>query len=423
MGSHSLITTLKNLEGNARGCVLTEPLWGIPYNLYAPYVSVYMLAFGLTDVQIGLVTSIGLVFQVFWTLLGGAITDKFGRKRTTFLFDAVSWSIPVLIWAFAQDFTYFLVAAIVNAVWRVTQNSWGCLLVEDTEPHLLVDIYSWIYIAGLLAAFVAPLTGLLIGRYGLVLTMRGLYLLAFVMMTTKFVVMNVMVTETQQGLARMKETAHQGLFEVLKESPAVLRQILRSPATLYTGAIMLILNICWTIRNTFWSVLAAEELRIPQQHLALYPFARSVTMLLFFFFGMPRLQRAAQLSRNGLGERGLMILGLVGFVVSQVLLVLVPVGSYGLLLVVTVLEGLSLPLTSTLLDKLTVVTVDPKERARIMALVNAAVLLGVSPFGWLAGRLSAVNRRLPFVVVIGLFLLAGVVVYMAARSAEGEKAS
>jgi len=423
LGSHSLITTLKNLEGNARGCVLTEPLWGIPYNLYAPYVSVYMLAFGLTDVQIGLVTSIGLVFQVFWTLLGGAITDKFGRKRTTFLFDAVSWSIPVLIWAFAQDFTYFLVAAIVNAVWRVTQNSWGCLLVEDTEPHLLVDIYSWIYIAGLLAAFVAPLTGLLIGRYGLVLTMRGLYLLAFVMMTTKFVVMNVMVTETQQGLARMKETAHQGLFEVLKESPAVLRQILRSPATLYTGAIMLILNICWTIRNTFWSVLAAEELRIPQQHLALYPFARSVTMLLFFFFGMPRLQRAAQLSRNGLGERGLMILGLVGFVVSQVLLVLVPVGSYGLLLVVTVLEGLSLPLTSTLLDKLTVVTVDPKERARIMALVNAAVLLGVSPFGWLAGRLSAVNRRLPFVVVIGLFLLAGVVVYMAARSAEGEKAS
>lgn len=423
MGSHSLITTLKNLEGNARGCVLTEPLWGIPYNLYAPYVSVYMLAFGLTDVQIGLVTSIGLVFQVFWTLLGGAITDKFGRKRTTFLFDAVSWSIPVLIWAFAQDFTYFLVAAIVNAVWRVTQNSWGCLLVEDTEPHLLVDIYSWIYIAGLLAAFVAPLTGLLIGRYGLVLTMRGLYLLAFVMMTTKFVVMNVMVTETQQGLARMKETAHQGLFEVLRESPAVLRQILRSPATLYTGAIMLILNICWTIRNTFWSVLAAEELRIPQQHLALYPFARSVTMLLFFFFGMPRLQRAAQLSRNGLGERGLMILGLVGFVVSQVLLVLVPVGSYGLLLVVTVLEGLSLPLTSTLLDKLTVVTVDPKERARIMALVNAAVLLGVSPFGWLAGRLSAVNRRLPFVVVIGLFLLAGVVVYMAARSAEGEKAS
>ncbi len=54
-----------------RGAVFTEPLWGIPYNLYAPYVSVYMLALGLTDSQIGLIASIGLVCQIFWTLLSG----------------------------------------------------------------------------------------------------------------------------------------------------------------------------------------------------------------------------------------------------------------------------------------------------------------------------------------------------------------
>jgi len=64
MAHHSLLTTLRQLRGNARGCVYTEPLWGIPFNLYAPYVSVFMLALGLSDSQIGLLTSIGLVLQV-----------------------------------------------------------------------------------------------------------------------------------------------------------------------------------------------------------------------------------------------------------------------------------------------------------------------------------------------------------------------
>jgi MFS family permease len=416
LAEHSLIRTLKHLRGNARGCVLTEPLWGIPFNLYGPYVSIYMLAFGLNDVNIGLITSISMVFQVFWTLMSGAITDKLGRKRTTLIFDALSWSVPTLIWAIARNPTYFFVAAIVNAVWRVTHNSWNCILVEDTDPKLLVDIYSWIYIAGLLAAFVSPLTGVLMARFGLVATMRGLYLLAFVMMTAKFLVMNTMVTETQQGIARMKETAHQGLFEVVRESPDVLRQILRSPATLYMAGLMLILTASWTIRGTFWSILVSQELMIPDEHIALYPFARSITMLLFFFLAMPRLQRLAQLSR--MGEWLLMVIGLVTFIVSQVVLISVPAGGYGLLLVATVLEGMGIPLTGTLLDKLTVVTVDAKERARIMALVSVIVLVGVSPVGWLAGQLSAVNRRLPFVLVIVLFALAGVVVHLAHRSSE-----
>src|SRR5690606_15866537 len=85
--SHSLITSLRTLKGNPRGCVYTEPLWGIPFNLISPYASVYMLALGLTDRNIGLVLSVSWGFQVFWALMSGAITDKLGRRRTTLLFD------------------------------------------------------------------------------------------------------------------------------------------------------------------------------------------------------------------------------------------------------------------------------------------------------------------------------------------------
>ena len=404
---HPLVQTLRRLRGNVRGCVYTEPLWGIPFNLYSPYVSVYMLALGLTDVQIGSLTSIGLVLQVFWATMSGPITDKLGRKRTTLIFDIISWSIPCLIWAVAQDFNYFLLGAIVNAVWRVTANSWQCLLVEDTDPRLLVDVYSWIYIAGLLAAFVAPLTGLLIDKYSLIPTMRGLYLLSFVMMTAKFIILNALVTETKQGVVRMRETHHQPLFAVVGESKGVLKQILRTPVTLFTAGLMIILGITGMVRGTFWSILVTEKLLFPSADLAWYAFARSMTMLLFFFIVMPRLRT--------MDVRKPMIAGFLGLTASQILLLLTPVGNAWLLLLATIVEACSIPLASTLLDKLIVLTVDAKERARIMGLLSVLVIVVTSPFGWIAGQLSAVNRSLPFILNIVLFGVGGLLTYFEGR--------
>jgi DHA1 family tetracycline resistance protein-like MFS transporter len=410
--SHPFVTTLRNLRGNVRGCVYTEPLWAIPYNLYAPYVSIYMLAFGLTDSQIGLITSAGLVFQIFWMLISGAITDKLGRKRTTLIFDIISWSVPCLIWAVAQDVSYFFIAAFINAVWRVTANSWTCLLVEDTDQNLLIDVWSWIYIAGLITAFVSPVTGLLIDKFSLVPTMRGLYVLSFVMMTTKFLVMNVLVKETKQGVVRMAETRNQPFFSVLGESLSVLKQVLKTPATMVTAGVMVLLNICWLIKGTFWSILVTEKLQIPAEHLVIFTFARSVIMLIFYFVVMPHLRY--------MDVRKPMLWGLIGLIVSQVLLITVSTGDYLLLIVSTVIEAFSTPAATTLLDKLAVTTVEPKERARIMAIMYVVVIVCTSPFGWIAGLLSQANRSLPFILNIVLFAVGGILVFVATRYIKSE---
>jgi hypothetical protein len=52
MKNHQVIRTLKELRGNPRACGYMEPLWGIPYNLYVPYTSIFMLALGMSDGQI-----------------------------------------------------------------------------------------------------------------------------------------------------------------------------------------------------------------------------------------------------------------------------------------------------------------------------------------------------------------------------------
>ena len=415
MKTHSLITSLKSLEGNARGCVYTEPIWGIPYNLYIPYASLFMIALGLSDKHIGLTVSIGWAFQIFFALMSGVITDKLGRRLTTLIFDLVSWSVPALISAIAQNYWYFLGAAVINSAWRVTHNSWTCLMVEDTDPDQLVDIYSWVYIAGLLVAFFAPLAGLLIKTFSLVPTMRGLYLFAAVMFAVKCTTTYRLTRETEQGKVRMHATKHQSVLNFLSEYKGVFQEVIRTPQTLYTAGIMLVMSICLLINGTFWAIIVTEKLHIPTQNLAVFPFVKSVIMLVFFFVIIPRMRR--------LPFKIPLVLGFAGFVLSQLLLITIPAQGYALLMVSILLEACSTAVVSPLVDQMTVRTVDPKERARIQSILYMGIILLTSPFGWIGGVLSQANKNLPFILNIGLFVVGGLLAYLAGEASQKRERS
>jgi MFS family permease len=407
--AHPLFTALKNFKGNARGVVYTEPIWGIPYNLYAPYVSVYMLALGLTDRQIGTVISIGLASQTVMALLSGMITDKLGRRRTTMISDLLSWALPALIWAISQNFYYFVVAAIFNGAWRIAHTSWTCLFVEDrqTDPKQIVDIYTWLYISGLLTAFISPIAGLLIQTYTLVPTMRAFYLFASVMFTIKLLSTNAMVKETEHGLLRMQETKQQSIIANLREYRGVFKIILKSPRTLYTVGIMLVMSATSTVSNTFWSILVTSRLHIPAQDLAYYAFARSAIMLIFFFVAMPVI-REMQFKRP-------MLFGFAGYILSLIILVNIPEKNYFLLLISTLLEACSYATVAPQVDRMIAVSLDAKERARIMAIIYMIVIVFTTPFGWIAGALSQVNRVLPFLMNIAFFAAGSLLAYLAAK--------
>jgi MFS family permease len=415
MLQHPLFHTLKNLKGNVRACVLTEPMWGIPFNLIFPYASLYMLALGVNDAQIGMITSLGLGFQTLFALLSGAFTDKFGRRMTTFISDLLSWGGAALIWAIAGDIRFFILAAIINAAWRIPANSWICLLVEDAEEDLLIHVWTWIYIAGLLSAFFAPLAGILIDAIDLVPAVRILYWIAFISMTLKGWILYRYSTETQQGQLRMEETRNQPFFSLLGGYGGVLKQLLKSPQTLVVLGIMLVMSVTMTINGTFWSIIVTKRLQIPAQHIAIYPFAKSALLLVLYFVLIPRLN---------LGRfRNPMLIGYGGFILSQVLLVTIPAGNYLLLLLSVLIEALSIAMFRPLMDSLIIISIDKQERARINAIMAVIVLLLASPFGWIAGQLSEINRTFPFILNIGLYVLGSILVLFAWRLSQTEKVS
>jgi MFS family permease len=404
MKNHSLITSLRSLRGNPRGCVYTEPLWGVPFHLYAPYVSIYMIALGLAEKQIGLILSISWVFQIILALLSGAVTDKLGRRRTTLIFDILSWTVPALISAVAQNFWYFLAAGVINSFWRIVHNSWTCLLVEDADPSQLVDIYTWIYIANLLVGFVAPLAGVLMSIFSLVPTMRGLYIFAAFMFTLKAIITYRMTEETAQGQVRLHETRDQSTFHILSGYKDVLYELLRTPRTLYTAGIMLVISISSLISSNFWAIIVTEKLHIPAENIALFSFIKSAIVLVFFFVVMPRL--------NTRHFKVPMVVGFLGFVTSQVVLITTPELGYPSLIFSVFLEACSFAAVNPLVDQLMVLTISARERARIQSILYVGIILLTSPFGWIAGTLSEIHKDLPFVLNIVLFAMGALLAYV-----------
>jgi MFS family permease len=369
-----------------------------------------MVALGLSDKQIGLIVSISWGFQIILALLSGVITDKLGRRLTTLIFDILAWSVPALISAIAQNFWYFLAAGIINSIWRITHNSWSCLLVEDADQSQLVDIYTWIYIANQLVGFIAPLAGILIGIFSLVPTMRGLYVFAAIMFTVKAIVTYQMTQETAQGKIRLHETRHQSVLSVLGEYKGVFRDLIQSSQTLYTAGIILVISISTMIGGNFWAIIVTEKLHIPAQNLAVFPFVKSAIMLLFFFLVMPRINRMHyQLP---------MTIGFLGFITSQVLLITAPDQGYFILLISVFLEACSFAAVSPLVDQMIVLTIDPKERARIQSILYVGIILLTSPFGWIAGTLSEVNKDLPFILNISLFAMGALLAYLAGKASQ-----
>ena len=407
--NHPLFQTLRELRGNPRAAVWTEVMFGIPYNLFSPFFSVYMLALGVTDQQIGTIASLGLVLQIFSALLSGAIVDKYGRRLTLFITDFLCWAIPCLIWAVAQDLRFFIAAAVMNSLWRISHTAWTCLLVEDAEERHLVHIWTWIMIFAVCSAFFAPLGGWFVERFGLIPAVRGIFVFGFLMLSAKFVVLYLYSHETTRGKQRMEETYQRSIPSLLGEYRSVFVQIWRSQPLLAALSLMVITNIYATVSASFWGVLFTTKLGFSNSEISIYVALRSIIMTICFFLLGPRLTNPRRF-------RLPLWAGFGAFFVSQALLVVMAPRAIPLLVASVVLEGVAAALVSPMTESMLALSLESAERARVSAMVYVALIILISPFGWIAGQLSAIDRSLPFALNMGLFAIGAGLVWLIGRS-------
>ena len=392
------------LKGNPRACVYTEPLWGLSMNLCMPYLSIYMLALGLSDTRIGFIVTITMISQIFCSLFSGPITDKMGRRKSTAIFDMIAWCIPCLIWWRAEGFWFFLAAAVINGAVGIVQNSWTCLLIEDAEKKQVTRIFSVVIACAQFSAFFAPISALLISRLTLVPAIRILFLNGFILMFVKILVLYFASTETAIGRMRMQETRDKSIFRLVGGYGEILKMIFRSKGIVFSIIIAALAGIVGMLNGTFWQIIVNKKLLVPESILPFFMVLRSVLAIVFLFFVIPRLSRGVL--------KLPLVLAFLSYFVGQGLLVLVPAEGmlkYPLLCLSLAFDGFGLAMLGMLSESLIALYIDPAERARIMAVRFLVILLATAPFGWIGGFLSDISRNLPFILNL-IFLAAGVLV-------------
>ena len=67
-----------------------------------------------------------------------------------------------------------------------------------------------------------------------------------------------------------------------------------------------------------------------------------------------------------------------------------------------------------------VISIPPEERARLNALMAVVVITLTSPFGWIAGQLSEINRIFPFILSIALYVFGVGMIMLAGRLLSGK---
>lgn len=396
MRRHPLFETLASIKGNPRVCVLIEPLWGIPHSLIAPFTAVYMRALGVDNLQIGFALSAAMFTQVLCAFFGGIITDKLGRKATTMLGDFVGWALPCAIWAVAQNYWFFLAAMVLNSFEQINQTAWVCLLVEDAEEKHILNMWNWIMIAGLIAVFFSPVSGALISAYSLVPVMRALYAIFSLSMLIKCFITFRYTTETRQGRIRRSQTRGENPLRMALNYRGLLPLIFKDEGTLRVLALMVILSITGIVSQNFYSLHVTAGLGIPEDYLAYFPIIRAVVMLLFFFVFQHRLEKYR--------TKKPMQLGLALCMMCQLIMIFSPKGRPMLLVLYTLLDAVAFGIIYPRKELMSAVFVNKQERARVIALLTTINIAIAMPFGGIAGALSKLDGRLPFVLSFACYL-------------------
>ena len=392
-----MIRTLFSVKGNPKVLLLLEPLNGIPFTLVAPYITLYMQSLGLSDVQIGIIISVTACFQVFFAFSGGLFTDKFGRKKITILGDLLGWTIPCLIWAYSQNIWWFLIAAAFNGFEQVNQTAWVCLMVEDADQNQMVHIWNWIFIAGMLSVFFAPISGFFVSKGSVVSVMRVLYIIFAISMLIKVIVTWKCAKETKQGNIRREVTRTQSIWQMAKGYRQVLTMIIHDKNTVLTFAVVAILACTNVVTSNFFSLYVTSKLEIPAGLLVVFPIIRAVIVVLTMFLIPKKLEE--------LSIKVPMLMGFMIYIGCQILLIKCPPGSLSLLIIYIIFDAIAFSLVSPRKETMLSCYINENERARTISLMTAFSFTITIPFGYLTGLLSSINRQFPFILCLAFYIL------------------
>lgn len=402
---NNIFRSLGILRGNTRTSVLCEPLWGLPFVLFNFYLSLYMKELGVTVKQIGYIISIGYIAGTVFSLVSGLITDRLGRKRTTLIFDFISWPLTVFIYLISNSFIMFAIATVLNNMGKIVGVSWNLMIVEDADNDQRIAAFNLINIINIATGVIIPLAGLLVGAYGVVTAERVFLAFGVISMSTMVILRNHLYKETRIGQQILDERKRNPVpFNLKSLIPIKAARVFKGNPRAIIAALVYILFFIYIPLGTFNSLYFApfmtEALKLGKSSISILGGVYSGVMFFIFVFIVPAISKRNN-TRN-------MQIGLLIQAASLFLLILIPAGS--LLTVIFCIGtyaagfGIFRPFLDTMLAGVT----EGNERAGIYSLINTVTCVITALLGFVSGSIYVFNPRFLYLISIAI-LLASVV--------------
>lgn len=386
-----------SLEGNSRAMTRFHALFSVPYNLFWPLMSVYMIAIGLSEIQVGFVITISLFFQFCFAFFGGVLCDKYGRKKTYVVAEIITWVLAGLLWATAQNFYWFLIGYFFNSCVTITSTCHNNLFAEDTPPEKLPTAYTLIYSTATFTIFFSPVVALLIRRFSLIPIMRILILIFIVLVCVKLFLMYKLCEETTNGKRKVLENKDRSFFSLFLEYRVILKKFFTSKAAVTATLIAVMIQITQVILVNYYPVYITQELNNPDYIMAILPMIKLSTMMFFYFYVNKFISRY--------NIKIPMVLGIGSYIISILILIFAPNESIAILFVYILFDAMGFAFLMPNKDALVASSLDMTERARFYSISIATIMLLCCPFGFIGGVMYSLNPVLPFLFVISLFVV------------------
>ncbi|UKS24114.1 MFS transporter [Paenibacillus sp. HWE-109] len=391
----------RQLPDNPRYSIWLEPLWAIPGTIVLFYAPLYMKGAGLSDIQIGILNSVNLYFSFMFQMFAGAVTNKWGRKRTTLLFDLISWSIPMFIWAFSNNFWLFLIAYLLNASSKFVTVAFNLLIIEDVDEKQRSLVFAIMNMIIISAGVLAPLAGGVIHKYGIMPTISVVYFIGGISMTVLFVVRNYLTKETEAGEVMIQAHSDTHIIRGVMQSFRLFGQSLRNRQMLPIILITIISNIILQL-NFFQVIYLKEQLGFGDRMISWIPFITAVTTILVYSTAMPRVKE-----RN---EASYVKLSLAFCASGSLLFLFIPAGSVLMLIIVTTVLAAGTFLLLTFRDSLLMNKLGQYDKADLYSSIQVVMSIAAIPWGYISGLVYNFKPSLLFIIIFigyaSLFALA-----------------
>lgn len=402
--------SLRNIHGNARAALVMQPIWSVVRNLFMPYMTLYMLAVGCSNQQVGLVNAIGMIIGSMVAIFSGWITDRLGRRLANALADLICWALACLIWGLSQNYIWFLFAAGAQSLMRLSGVAWNCILSEGTLPEHRVNIFWWFSIVQTLTIFATPLMNLLIRPFGLVSSMRWVLIGSSIILTAAVFLRYHMMKDLPVSVERKKTAKNESPLAALMAYRTMIQSIKANPPLLIYILLRTLFFVHISLKETFLPVTVVQGMGFKDEIIGTLNFVTGAIMLLMQILLMPRLQK--------LTDDSSLTFSLFIMLASMLILVFAPVNSMALLSISTILYAVGSVISTVLVDTSLANAIPDKERAQLLSFVTVVTVAVSAPAMWLGGVLSdltIIGPRLPMALISILFMVCLILLWSAAK--------